>query len=228
MNIGTNESRDTVMGDKHLTSAFPGKSALESNLAYQIAREKLLDSGDIGKLCRNSGAKFVEEGAGKAIIIEYLNRPYTLLLPQVEIAVNEEITALSIREKLLILHYLITARGTPSANKLITFLDLPEGKVYYPTFLKRAVQPLVNKFGGNPGLLQLSAKQFGGRQAGYGDASVIIDAFPRVPVTMVIWGNDEEFAAQGNVLFDAGIIDYLPTEDITILCETIAWKLVKS
>jgi len=29
-------------------------------------------------------------------------------------------------------------------------------------------------------------------------------------------------------LFDANISDYLSTEDVTVLCETIAWKLVKS
>ena len=28
-------------------------------------------------------------------------------------------------------------------------------------------------------------------------------------------------------MFDSTISDYLPTEDINVLCETIVWKLVK-
>jgi hypothetical protein len=56
--------------------------------------------------------------------------------------------------------------------------------------------------------------------------AVTINAFSRVPVTIVLWRGDDEFAPDGNILFDANVSDYLPTEDITILCETIVWKLI--
>jgi hypothetical protein len=48
-----------------------------------------------------------------------------------------------------------------------------------------------------------------------------------VPITLVLWRGDEELAPNGNILFDANISDYVPTEDVTVLCETIIWKLVK-
>jgi len=47
-----------------------------------------------------------------------------------------------------------------------------------------------------------------------------------VPVTIVLWQGDDEFAPQGSIMFDAAICDYLSTEDITVLCETITWRLV--
>jgi hypothetical protein len=56
---------------------------------------------------------------------------------------------------------------------------------------------------------------------------VTIDAFPRVPVTLVLWKGDEEVAPAGNVLFDGNIPDYLPTEDVAALCGNIVWKMVK-
>jgi hypothetical protein len=56
---------------------------------------------------------------------------------------------------------------------------------------------------------------------------VNINAFDRVPTTLVLWRGDEELAPNGNILFDSNISDYLSTEDITVLCETIVWKLVK-
>ena len=70
--------------------------------------------------------------------------------------------------------------------------------------------------------------KLGGHKADHGDISVTISAFPRVPITLVLWRGDEEVPPNGNILFDANVSDYLPTEDVTVLCETIIWKLVKS
>jgi hypothetical protein len=67
----------------------------------------------------------------------------------------------------------------------------------------------------------------GGQKVEYGDTAITINAFPRVPLTIVLWQGDKEFPADGNIMFDSTITDYLPTEDITILCEVIAWKLVR-
>jgi hypothetical protein len=82
-------------------------------------------------------------------------------------------------------------------------------------------------FGKEPDLLLNAAGQLGGQKADYGDTAVTINAFSRVPIMMVLWRGDEEFAPQGSVLFDATVSDYLPTEDITVLCETIAWRLIR-
>ncbi|HEX76216.1 MAG TPA: DUF3786 domain-containing protein, partial [Dehalococcoidia bacterium] len=71
------------------------------------------------------------------------------------------------------------------------------------------------------------AAKLGGRESDYGDVSVTINAFDHVPITLVLWRGDEELAPNGNILFDASISDYLPTEDVTVLTETLVWKLVR-
>ena len=131
------------------------------------------------------------------------------------------------RDKLIMLHYFLTAKGTPPTGKLITFRELPEGSVYQTTFAKRTVQPLLDNFGKEPDRLLSVSQTLGVHKANYGDTAITISAFSRVPITIVIWQGDDEFTSQGNVLFDANISDYLPTEDITVLCEIIAWKLVR-
>jgi hypothetical protein len=73
-----------------------------------------------------------------------------------------------------------------------------------------------------------AGKRLGGQPADYGDAAVTIPAFPRVPLTFVLWRGDKEFTPDGNILFDSTIPDYLPTEDVTILCEIVAWRLARS
>jgi len=60
-----------------------------------------------------------------------------------------------------------------------------------------------------------------------GDVAVTINAFRRVPVTIVLWRGDDEFAPEGSILFDVTISDYLFGEDIVVLCETISWRLVE-
>ena len=104
---------------------------------------------------------------------------------------------------------------------------MPEGTVYAPTFSKRAIKPILDTFGKEPQRLIEAAEKLGGHKADYGDVAVTINAFSRVPITLVLWRSDEEFAPAGNVLFDSTISDYLPTEDIIVLSETVAWKLVR-
>jgi hypothetical protein len=132
----------------------------------------------------------------------------------------------SLKDKVLLLHYLTRAKGTPPANRLISYKELSEGTNYFPTFYKRAIKPILYQFGDEPHRLLDAAASLGGFKADYGDAAVTINAFCRVPITIVLWRGDEEFAPEGNLLFDATIPDYLSTEDISVLCETIAWKLV--
>jgi len=126
------------------------------------------------------------------------------------------------------LHYLVTAKGTPPTGRPVTFRELPEGNVYFPTFNQRAVRPVMDRFSKDPDQLLKAAAAMAGRRVEQGDLAVTIDALPRVPVTFVVWRGDEELPPQGNILFDANVTDYLPTEDITVLCETIAWRLVRS
>ena len=125
------------------------------------------------------------------------------------------------------LHYFTLAKGTPLSNKVITYKELPEGASYFPTFAKRAIKPLLDHFGKEPHRLIDVARKLGGHKADYGDLAVTINAFSRVPITLVLWQGDEEFSPEGNMLFDSTISDYLPTEDINVLCETIAWRLVR-
>ncbi|MFC2048508.1 DUF3786 domain-containing protein [Chloroflexota bacterium] len=196
-------------------------------LAYTLACEQLAKIEDIEQQCRKSGAQYRVIDSQKKIIIQYLNQSYLITLPNIEISLVDSTEKASIRDKLLILHYFNSAKGTPATNKLITFRELPEGSVYSPTFTKRTVKPLLAYFGKEPHLLVEAAEKLGGHKVDYGETAVTINAFSRVPITIILWRGDDEFAPQGSIAFDTTISDYLPTEDITVLCETLIWRLVK-
>ena len=196
-------------------------------LAYKLAGEQLAKVDDIEQQCLKSGAQYQVIDSKKTIIVEYLNQSYRVTLPDVEISLIGSQEKVPVKDRILILHYLTQAKGTPSSNKLIAYKELPEGSSYFPTFSKRAIKPLVDHFGQEPHRLVDAAEKLGGRRVDYGDVAVTINAFSRVPITLVLWRGDEEFPPEGNIIFDSTISDYLTTEDINVLCEVIAWRLVK-
>lgn len=214
------------MGSKRLVVPEHGGYGRAYELSFKLASERIARI-DIEQQCLKSGAQYRVKDSQKAIVVPYLNQLYLINLPDIKISLEGSAEEVPIRDKLLIIHYFISAKGTLLTKGMITFRELPEGNVYFPTFSKRSIKPLVDNFGNKPGLLLELGKKLGGHKAEYGDEAVTIDAFPRVPITVVLWEGDDEFAPQGNILFDATISDYLPTEDITVLCETIAWKLVR-
>jgi len=196
-------------------------------LAYKLAGEQLARISDIEQQCRKSGAQYQVINSQKVIVVEYLNQSYQVTLPDIEVSLRDGEGTVSQRDKILILHYLAQAKGTPLSNKMISYKELPEGANYFPTFFKRVIKPLVDHFGREPCRLLDIAGIIGGRKADYGDVAITINAFHRVPITFVLWRGDEEFPPEGNMLFDSTVSDYLSTEDINVLCEVIAWKLVK-
>ena len=216
------------MDERHII--YPDQQNYEKafQLAFSIAREKLAAITDIEEQCRKAGARYEQVDGRITAVVAYLNQFYRIHIPDGEISPGDDSDPLNKRDGLIILHYFLTANGKPPAGKLITFRELPDGSIYQPTFAKRTIQPLVNNFGREAHSLLLYSQRMGGYKADYGDTAITINAFSKVPVTFVVWQGDDEFASQGNVLFDAGINDYLPTEDITVLCEIIAWRLVKS
>ena len=194
-------------------------------LAYKLACEQLAGINDIERQCRKSGAQYIP--SQKSIILNHLNQTYQISFPDGEVSLTTGEEAVPMRDKILILHYFTRARGTPLSGRMITYKELLEGINYYPTFFKRAIQPIVNYFGSQPERVLEIAEKLGGHRVDFGDMAVTINAFSRVPITPVLWKGDEEFAAEGNIMFDSTISDYLPTEDITILSEIIAWRLVR-
>lgn len=195
-------------------------------LALEVASQKL-NSINVEEQCRKSDAEFKLIDGKKTAILEYLNRSYRITFPEIDILAIDSQESVQQREKLLLLHYLIQAKGSPVTGTKITYKEIPDGVTYFPTFYKRAIKPLLDNFGQEPYRLLGAASKLGGIKSDYGDISVTINAFKRVPLTLVLWYGDDELIPEGSILFDSNICDYLPVEDITVLCETITWRLVK-
>jgi hypothetical protein len=217
--------KTTTMLTKHLNIPAPGVREIAHEMALKLARQRLAAITDIEQQCHNAGARYL--AGKKTVVLEYLNHTYHISIPAGEVAPAEGNEPVAIKDKILILDYFTRAKGTPPSGRSITYKELHDGLNYYPTFAKRAIQPLVTNFGEDPARLVKAAAAGGGRQADLGDAAVAFDAFPKVTLTFVLWRGDAEFPPEGSILFDGNISDYLSNDDIHALCEGIAWKLVR-
>jgi hypothetical protein len=197
------------------------------SLAFKLAGEQLAEV-DIKEQCLKSGADYKAADSKQIITVEFLNRPYRVTLPEVEVSLADSEAEVPSSDKILILHYLTLASGKPLSGSLIAFQELPEGASYQRTFSKRSIEPLVKYFSPEPERLIELAKSLGGQKVDYGDAAVKVNGFKMVPVTLVLWRGDEEFPPRGNILFDSTISGYLSTYDITVLCDAIVWRLVRA
>jgi hypothetical protein len=214
----------------HLAISLPDQKNYEIayGLAFKLASEKLSSANDLEERCRKSDSQCRVSGSSRTIGLKYLNRIYQVTFPDINITLQDDSSPVELRDKLLILHYLTIAKGTPLSHNLIAYQELKEGATYYPTFVKRAVRPLIDYFGHSPDKLVEVSRELGGFKVDYGDVGVTIPAFSRVPITLVLWRGDEEFPPNANILFDSTILNYLSAEDVNVLCQTIAWYLVKS
>ncbi len=210
--------------NKEQLASLAGNSEYGYRLALKVARERVTAIKDLPAQCLKSGAKYIN--SPESITIDYLARPCSIRQPEVKISLAGG-EPLHIREEILVLHYFTQAKGTLPSSGQITYKELPEGINYFPVFYKRAIKPIVLNFGREPGKLTGIARAVGGKKADFGDEAVSIPAFPRVAVTFVLWRGDEEFTPEGNIMFDNNISDYLTNEDVNVLCETIAWKMVR-
>ncbi len=217
--------RNQMNEGKTLTSPIKQNDGYGYGLAFRLAVARLAEIKDVEEQCRQCGAQFWK--SKNTISLDYLNQTYLIKYPAADVILQDRDEHVTLVDKILLLHYVTQAMGTPLSGQLISFKELPEGTGYFPTFYKRAIKPLVTFFGDEPERLLAMAELVGGRRADFGDVSVTIDALNMVPLTLVLWKGDAEFPPEGTIMFDRTITDYLPTEDIILLCQNTSWRLVK-
>ena len=184
-----------------------------------------LRAADLADRCAKSGATL--SAADGAVEVTFLNRLYRVTPSDFDVALAGSESAVSITDKILILHYLSTAGGKAVTGEWMTFGEAPGGDQYLPVFRARSLDQLVRAFDGREDDLTAAAEAMGGRPAEHGDVSVAIDVFPRVSVAATLWRADDEFPASGGFLFDKCTPDYLPTEDMVVVASKVVGMLMR-
>jgi hypothetical protein len=117
------------------------------------------------------------------------------------------------------------ASKKPLNGKQVKFRMFPGGVAYENAFVRKAVDPIAKGFAANPELLAEAGVLLGGRKLELGQASVEVPAFNLVPITYILWV-DEELPPTANVLFDESANNYLNAEGLANLAELATWRLL--
>jgi len=115
-------------------------------------------------------------------------------------------------EQLCILAYLINAQDIPLADKLIGPESLRGGQFFFRGLHSLPTKKLEQVFGDHPKELHRISARFDAERCEFGDASIRLYIFPRLPMTIVIWGRCEEFGARASILFDQTAASQLPLD----------------
>ena len=131
-------------------------------------------------------------------------------------------------ERILWMHYLISEGVGAPTGRLVAYRELKGAGFYELAFNARVIRPLVKRFGANPALLTQTAVLLDGRPERMGDAAATIWPLPRLSVTYIVWGGDDELPPDGMILFDSAASGWLPAEDLTVLAALGTYRLVKT
>jgi len=175
---------------------------------------------------KKAGADYERGESGEKIVVRFFSEPYEIRFPEVEFCSASK-KVVSLVTRVLLLHYLIRADGSPLTGRWVGYKDIPGGLHYAGVFARRVTEPLLRRFGNSPGLFQEIGTGVGGESAGIGDASFVLRILPLVPVQYVLWAGDDEFPPSIQLLFDASVDHYLSLEDIVVLGQITSGRLLQ-
>jgi hypothetical protein len=114
--------------------------------------------------------------------------------------------------RLSILRYLVHAKALPLSGNLVKPSDLPGGDFFSKGTHVLPLDKITARFEYDFDGFINAGKALGGSQIEYGDTSIRLFPFPRVPVTIILWAGDDEFPAKASLLFDSSCTTHMATD----------------
>jgi len=191
--------------------------------ALTLAREQLA-AEPFELILARSG---FEPADGSTLCVPFLNRVYRVSgtgFAFVDAAAAARDVPL--QKQILILHYLMARSPAAVAGDWVAYREIPGAAFYFGAFVKRAIDPLKKAFGQNIAGLAAAAGRLMGRPVEPGDAGFEFQVFPKVPLRLILYAGDAEFAPEANILFDRSIGGMLSPEDIAWLAGMLVYRLI--
>jgi len=191
--------------------------------AKKIAAEEL-SKQSFDEILQRSGFEAAEDNIFR---VPFLDRIYRIGFPDFDFQDEAETEKqVPIQEQVLILHYMLGDAPSFLSGKWIAYREINGASFYFSSFVKRAIDPLKQVFGNNiPGFVK-AAKILKGSEIEAGDGGFEFKLFPKVPVQLILWGGDDEFAPEANILFDETVSKILSPEDAAWLAGMIVYRLM--
>lgn len=112
------------------------------------------------------------------------------------------------------LRYLIHAKDIPLTGRLIKPANVKGGDLFFRGSHILPLDGLAKRYGEDRQSFLKKGDELCAEVLNYGDASVRLLPMPKIPVTLILWLQDEEFPARADLLFDSSCELQVPIDII--------------
>lgn len=105
-------------------------------------------------------------------------------------------------------------------DKWVPFADLRNARPFAPAYQIGETDVFSATFSGHEKELREAFQKLDGRELPQGDVGYEIRAFDCMPMRFFFWERDEEFEAQGNILFDYSATDFNHVESVVSISDS--------
>jgi hypothetical protein len=167
-------------------------------------------------VCRSAGAGY-DEASGSYILplfnTEICVSPADRSIRGSSGVADTLLNELSQFSRLASLNYLSGAEDIPLSGSLIHPRELSGGELFFTRGEHMLpLDRMAARYGRDLDAFVRRGLAFCGRKLDHGDASIDLLPFPRVPVVLIVWQDDDEFPARADLLFDSTCSRHLSTD----------------
>lgn len=124
---------------------------------------------------------------------------------------------------LILLNYLSGAKDIPLVGKWVSYRELPQGNVFYPSIKTNVLDVLSKHYAFcDKKLLNERLVQLGfNLEKGLADTAAEGFFTPRIPIKVQFWEGESCIPPSSQILFDSSISCHMHIEDIAALCGVV-------
>lgn len=155
--------------------------------------------------------------------IKSFNHSFQISHPEGEISFFDSEKKPPMGWGLILLNYLSGAKDIPAVGRWVSYRELPQGNVFYPS-IKANVLDALSKYYNvcDKNLLTDRLIQLGfGLKNGPADTAAEGFFTPRIPVQIQFWEGEGYIPPSCQILFDLSISCHMHIEDIAALCGVV-------
>ena len=132
-----------------------------------------------------------------------------------------------ITDSIIMLNYLSFSDSlVPPTDQWVSLKEIPNGgALFYPAFRENTIQVIIQTFGHRPDHFRRCAAALGGKPGPFKGVSAVFQAFPEIPLSIILWEGDEEISANATVLMQPSIASLLHIECLIGLGMLLGTKL---
>lgn len=211
----------------------PGNLVTEKSISLLAARadeiRQVLRQRQVHLLADNTHSIFTQQTEGSGIFrLGFWDQEILISFPEFEMVDSSTNQPLNPGQQALVLYYFFTSNGAQPSGEWISFSNLQDGLFYSQAFQGYTGRELAKVFQNDLARFKRTAIQLNGVTYSLGDAAFEFSLLPKVHLLAVSWQGDEDFPTNYQILFDAAVNQFLPTDACAIAGSMLTRKLINS